>query len=80
MGLVTCAYEVTLALMLVADFVGMKYLEISFTSFGNLARIGGGIHLILAGLSALFFLFLLFFSKLTLGVNLKATFCLKLLL
>ena len=79
MGLVTYAYEVTLALILVVDFVGMKYLEISFTFFGNLARIGE-IFLILVGLSVLFSLFLPFFSKLTLGVNLKATFYLKLLL
>lgn len=79
MGLVTYAYEVTLALILVVDFVGMKYLEISFTFFGDLARIGE-IFLILVGLSVLFSLFLPFFSKLTLEVNLKATFYLKLLL
>ena len=75
-----CVYEIFLALLFITGFVGLKYLEISFTSFSNLAGIREEILLILVGLSATFSSFLSFFSKFTLRVNLKATFCLKLVL
>jgi len=73
-------YKKFLALLFVIGFVGLKYLEISFTSFSDLARIGEEILSILVGLSATFFSFLSFFSKFTLKMNLDATFCLKLVL
>jgi len=58
----------------------LKYLEISFTSLEDLARIGEGNLLILASLSALFSSFFPVLMGLFLGVNLDVIFCLKKLL
>jgi len=58
----------------------LKYFNISLTSLGNLARIGGGSLLMLTSLSVFLFSFLPVLTGFILGVNLNETFCLKELL
>ena len=60
------------------DLLDLKYFEISLTSLGDLAGIGEGSLSMLASLLIRVSCFLLFLSRLTLGVNLYVTFCLKL--
>ena len=75
-----CVYNLFLPLLSLVGLISLKYLDISFTSFGDFIGIGEGILSILAGLSVSFSSFLLFFFRFTLEVNLEATFCLRLFL
>ena len=75
-----CAYDLFLPLLFLVGVIGLKYLDISFTFFSDFARIREEILLILVGLLVFFFSFLLFFSRITLEVNLEAIFFLRLLL
>ena len=62
-----CTYDLFLSLLFLVGVIGLKYLDISFTSFSDFTGIRKEILLILAGLSVFFSPFLLFFSEITSG-------------
>ena len=72
------AYDLAWLGVWLMDLLDLKYFEISLTSLGDLAGIGEGSLSMLASLLIRVSCFLLFLSRLTLGVNLYVTFCLKL--
>jgi len=70
-------YNLLVLLELLVGLLFLKYLEIRLTSFCNLAGIGGGILLILAGVGLSTNLLLQFVGGMILGVSLSEIFCLR---
>ena len=72
-----CAYDLLVLLGPSTGLLFLKYLEIWLISFYNLAGIGGGILLMLAGVGLFTDLLLRFVSGIILGVSLSKIFCLR---
>ena len=72
-----CAYNLLVLLGPSTGLLFLKYLKIRLTSFCNLAGIGGGILLMLAGVGLSTDLLLQFVGGMILGVSLSKIFCLR---
>jgi len=75
-----CTYDFLVFLFLFVRLFFLKNFEISLTSLGNLAEMGGGSLSILTGFSIFSLSLLLVLTGLSFEVNFDKTFCLKELL
>ena len=75
-----CAYDFLVFLFPYIELFALKNFEISLTSLGDLARIGGGNLSTLASLSIFFSPLLLDLARFNFGLNLDTIFCMKELL